>query len=64
MPKERLNTIQMMTIGAKALPILDVPKGWIKKRQIKMAQVVPTMVDEVISDLTISKLRACLVTRA
>ena len=48
----------MMTIGANALPILDVPRGWIRKRQIKMAQVVPTMVDEEISDLTISRLRA------
>lgn len=46
-----------MTIGAKALPIFDVPRGWMRKRRIKIAQVVPTMVDEVISGLTISRLR-------
>lgn len=56
MPKEKLNSSHTMTIGAKALPILDVPKGWIRKRQIKMAQVVPTIVDEVMLGLTISRL--------
>ena len=35
-----------------------------RKRQIKMAQVVPTMVDEEMSDLTISRLRASFNTRA
>lgn len=57
MPKAKLNSSQTITTGAKALPIFDVPKGWIKKRQIRMAQVVPTIVDEVMSDLTISRLK-------
>ena len=61
MPKDKLNSSQMMTIGAKALPIFAVPKGWIRNRQIKMAQLVPTMVDEVMSDLTISSLSALLI---
>lgn len=57
MPKQKLNMSQMITMGAKALPIFDVPSGWMRKRQIKMAQVEPTMVDEVMSGLTISRLR-------
>ena len=64
MPNERLNSSQMMTIGAKALPILAVPKGWMRNRRIKMAQEVPMMVEEVMSGFTISRLRACLVARA
>ena len=39
---------QMMTIGAKELPIFEVPRGCIKKRQIRIPQDEPTMVEEVI----------------
>ena len=58
MPNERLNSSQIMTIGAKALPILAVPRGWMMNRRIKMAQDVPMMVEEVMSGFTISRLRA------
>ena len=52
MPNERLKTSQMMTIGAKALPIFAVPNGWIRNRRTRMAQVVPTIVAEVMSGFT------------
>lgn len=45
-----------MTMGAKTLPIFDVPKGWIKKRRMRIAQVVPTIVDSVIFGCTTSRL--------
>jgi len=61
MPKARLNTSQMMTIGAKRLPIFEVPKGWIKKSRIRMAHEVPTMVDLLISDLTTDRLYLWLI---
>ena len=57
MPKQKLNISHIITIGAKALPIFDVPRGWMRKRTIKIAQVEPMMVDEVMSGLTISRLR-------
>ena len=45
----------MMTMGAKLLAILDVPKGWIKKSKTRMAQVTPTIVPEEMPGLTTSK---------
>ena len=57
MPKARLNMSQMITIGAKELPILDVPRGCIKKRHIRIPQDAPIMVDEVIFGTTTSNLR-------
>lgn len=55
-PKARLKNSQMMTIGAKRLPIFEVPKGWIRKSRMRIAHVVPTMVDLLISDLTTCRL--------
>ena len=34
-----------MTIGAKRLPIFEVPRGWIRNSRMRMPQVDPTMVD-------------------
>lgn len=48
MPNDRLNVSQITTMGAKRLPILDVPRGWIKNSSIKMAHEVPTIVAELI----------------
>ena len=56
MPKDRLNVSQMMTIGAKVVPILDVPRGCIKKRHMRMPQDAPIMVDDVILGTTTSNL--------
>ena len=56
MPNERLKISQRMTIGANALPILVVPSGCMRKRRIRIAQDVPTIVDLVMSGFTISRL--------
>ena len=61
MPNDRLKINQIMTTGAKPLPIFEVPRGWIRKRRMRMAQDVPTIVGLVISDLTTSKLQAALI---
>ena len=45
-----------MTIGAKELPILDVPRGCIKKRHMRMPQDAPIMVDDVMLGTTTSNL--------
>lgn len=41
-----------MTIGANVTAIFVVPRGWIRKRRIRIAQVVPIMVAFVMSGLT------------
>ena len=45
-----------MTIGAKELPILDVPSGCIRNRHIRIPQDAPIIVDEVIFGTTTSNL--------
>ena len=47
----------MMTIGANELPILDVPRGCIKKRHMRIPQEAPIIVDEVMFGTTTSNLR-------
>src|SRR5271155_1005055 len=50
-----------MTMGANAPAILVVPKGWIRKRRIKMAAVTPTTVPfEIVGSTT---LRPCTAPR-
>jgi hypothetical protein len=44
MPEQRLKSNQMMTIGAKELAILVVPKGWIANRSMRIAHVTPMIV--------------------
>ena len=61
MPNARLKVSQMMTIGAKRLPIFEVPKGWIRKSRIRIAHEVPTIVDLLMSGLTTVRLHWCLV---
>ena len=56
MPNARLNVSQMMTIGAKELPILDVPRGCIRNRHMRIPQDAPIIVDEVIFGTTTSNL--------
>ena len=53
MLKYKLNESQIMTMGVKVLSIFVVFSGWIRKRRIKMAQIVLIIVDDVISNLTI-----------
>ena len=45
-----------MTIGAKELPILDVPRGCIRNRHMRIPQDAPIIVDEVILGTTTSNL--------
>jgi hypothetical protein len=44
MPEHALNSSQMTTIGAQALAILWMPKGWTRKSRIRMAQDTPMIV--------------------
>lgn len=46
----------MITTGAKNMAILVVPNGCIKKRSTRIAQLVPTIVELVISSFTIERL--------
>ncbi len=61
MPKPELNSSQMMTIGAKVVASLLVPRGWIKKRSIRMPAVVPTTV--ALEMLGTTTLRPCTAPR-
>ena len=45
-----------MTIGAKRLPIFEVPRGWIRNSRMRMPQLDPTMVDLLMSGWTTSNL--------
>lgn len=56
MPKHKLSNSQTITIGAKNMAILVVPNGCIKKRSTRIAQLVPTIVELVISSFTIERL--------
>jgi hypothetical protein len=51
MPEQALNKSQIMTIGAKELAILVVPKGCIANKRTRMAQDTPTIVAEEILGL-------------
>ena len=44
MPEQRLKSSQIMTIGAKELAILVVPKGWTANRSTRIAHVTPIIV--------------------
>jgi hypothetical protein len=44
MPEQRLKSSQMMTIGAKELAILVVPKGWTANRSMRIVHVTPMIV--------------------
>jgi hypothetical protein len=54
MPAQALNNSQTMTIGAKELAILVVPKGWTANKSTRMAQDTPTIVAELMSGLATS----------
>lgn len=55
MPNDMLNISHIITTGAKALAIFEVPRGWIKNRRMRMPQDVPTIVDcEMPSSTTLS----------
>ena len=41
-----------MTIGANVLAILEVPRGWMRNRRTRMAQVTPMTVPLVMSGFT------------
>lgn len=56
MPKQKLSNSQMITTGAKNMAILVVPNGCIKKRSTRIAQLVPTIVELVISSFTMERL--------
>jgi len=45
MPEQKLNSSQTTTMGAKDVPSLDVPNGWMAKRKTRMAHEMPTMAD-------------------
>ena len=55
-PKARLKSNQMMTIGANVLASLVVPKGWTRKITTRMAQETPTINELEISSLTTDNL--------
>lgn len=57
MPNTRLKRSHMMTIGAKELASLVVPKGWMRKSTTKIAHDTPTIVVLEISGATTSKLK-------
>lgn len=54
-PKHKLKSNQMTTIGAYVVPSFEVPKGWMRKSRIKIAHVTPMMVLVVISGATTFK---------
>jgi hypothetical protein len=58
-PKVRLNMSQTITIGANVLPILEVPKGCMRNRAIKIAQLMPTIWDVVMFGSTTFRPVAC-----
>ncbi len=51
MPEQALNDSQIITIGAKELAILVVPKGWTANKRTRMVQVIPIIIAELISGL-------------
>ena len=55
-PKQKLKSSQMITIGANPLDIFDMPRGCIKNRRISMPQLVPTIIEVDMSLLTILRL--------
>jgi len=49
MPVMPLNNNQMTTMGANDVASLAVPKGWMRKRRARIAQVTPMIVPVEIS---------------
>ena len=64
MPNDMLKVNHIMTTGANALAIFEVPNGWMRKSRTKMPHVVPTIVAVEMSPLTTFRLSQRLSVRA
>ena len=64
MPNDKLKVSHIMTTGANALAIFEVPNGWMRKSRTKMPHVVPTIVAVEMSSFTTFRLNHCLSVRA